>query len=222
MPETSGLLAPCPYPGCRDANGKPQLTRRTICDSSRRHYRRILDRLVLAYLEVRATLPRNQATASEGVAVKSPSKEYGHPAEWASDFARLIADQLNEAHDDLADHLTHTPAPHPANRELGKVCAAHRYLTNWFSELCVYPGAIDTAISLCDLDSTVRRGLGTAERRSRLHVPCPSCELLTLTRRIDSTTVDEVSCSNCHYRIPMTQYHVWVRFLMDEILESSA
>lgn len=223
MSETStaaSTLTPCPYPGCRDINGQPHLTRQTICDPSRRHYRRVLDRLVLGYLEIRATLPKPPAGTSNSTVIRTSKKEYGHPAEWASDFARLIADHLNEAHDGLADHLNHTPAPHPGNREVGKVSCAYRYLTNWFSELCTYPAAADTAIALVDLDRKVRSGLGRSTPRRGLHIPCPECELLTLTRRLD---VEEsgVDCTGCGNHIPEQEYGAWVRVLMDDILDSS-
>lgn len=220
MPETSGTLTPCPYPGCRDMHGKPNFTRQVICDTSRRHYRRVLDRLVLGYLEIRATLPKPSAGKPDGTVIRSSKKEYGHPAEWASDLARLIADQLNEAHDGLADYMHHTPAPHPGNRETGKVACAHRYLSNWWSELCTYPAAADTAIALVDLDRKVRSGLGRSTPRRGLHIPCPECELLTLTRRMD---VEEsgVDCAGCGKHILEHEYGAWVRGLMDNILESS-
>lgn len=209
-------LSTCVYPGCRDIGGNPHLTRQVICTASRRHYRRVLDQLTLGYVQLRDQLPKGQGV-SDGTPVRITSKEYGHPAEWASDLAREIADQLNEAHDGLAEHLSREPAPHPGVREQGRVAAAYQFLTVNFGDLCVYPAAEDTAVALYDLDKKVRRGLGTSIPRRHLHVPCPKCELLTLTRRLESVD-DGVDCANCGYHIQPEHYGAWCGIVMDEIL----
>lgn len=211
-------IGPCVYPGCRDNNGDPRLTRDTICDPSRRHYRLVLDRLAVHYVLIRRDLPAVAAEPGERV-MRVVAKVYGHPAEWASDVARAIADQLNDAHDGLADVLRHDPPPHPLSRELGRVKAAHHYLTSWFDELCVYPAAGDTAVALYDLDRAVRRGLGLTDPRRFLPVPCPSCHLLGLVRTIgpDDGT-DTVDCHNpaCGESIPAERYGWWTRVLLEE------
>jgi hypothetical protein len=104
------------YPGCRDLDGNPRLTRDVICEYSRRHYGQVLDRLALHYVLLRRTLPQPAASPGERV-MRVVAREYGHPAEWASDTARAIADQLGEAHDGLAEHLHHDPPPHPGHYE---------------------------------------------------------------------------------------------------------
>jgi hypothetical protein len=210
-------ISPCVYPGCRDIDGNARLTRDVICMASRRHYRQLLDRLALEYVQLHVTLPAPAVTPGERV-MRVVAREYGHPAEWASDACRAIADQFGEAHDGLADHLGHTPPPHPGNRETGRVAAAHHYLTMWFDQLCVYPAAGDTAEALHDLDKQVRRGLGHTDPRRHLPAPCPQCELLTLVRSLDATN-DEVDCRACGYVIPAVHYGAWTHLLLDHLMD---
>lgn len=215
-------IAPCPYPGCRDLDGNPRLTRDVICEPSRRHYRKILDRLVLHYILLRVTLPQPVPPPGERV-MRIVAKEYGHPAEWASDAARAIADQLNEAHDSLSDHLHHDPPPHPGSREYGRVAHAHHYLTSWFDHLCLYPAAGDTAEALYDLDRNVRSGLGKTDPRRFLPVPCPACEMLGLVRTISlDDGTDSVDCRSCGETIPSERYGWWTRTLLTEMIGEAA
>lgn len=224
MPSVDGerSIGPCKYPGCRDGDGNPRLTRDTICDPSRRHYRTVLDRLAQDYILLRVTLPKPVPPPGERV-MRIVAREYGHPAEWASDRARAVADQLNDAHDNLADHLHHDPPPHPGSREYGRVAIAHHYLSSWFDRLCTMPGAADTAEALYDLDRTIRRGLGRTDPRSFLPVPCPNpaCQLLGLVREIDlGSGEDRVTCHCCGETIPSERYSWWTRTLLSEIVEN--
>lgn len=218
MPERT--IGPCPYPGCRDVDGNPRLTRDVICESSRRHYRKVLDRLALHYVLLRVTMPRPVATTGERV-MRVVAKVYGHPAEWASDLAASVADQLGDAHDGLADHLHHDPPPHPGSREYGRVAHAHHYLTSWFDQLCTWPGAGDTAEALYDLDRNIRRGLGKTDPQRHLPVPCPECQLLTLVRSLDSDGTDAVDCRNCQHTIRAEHYGLWTRMLLDEAIDGA-
>lgn len=221
MSDTERSIGPCGYPGCRDEDGNARLTRDVICEPSRRHYRKILDRLVLHYILLRLTLPKPTSPPGERV-MRIVAKEYGHPAEWASDTARAVADQMGDAHDNLAEHLQHDPPPHPGSREYGRVAVAHHYLTVWFDRLCTMPGSADTAEALYDLDRDIRRGLGKTDPRRHLPVPCPSCELLTLTRSLDSDGTDSVECRSCDHVIRAEHYGLWTRILVDEALGESA
>lgn len=209
-------VSPCPYPGCRDIDGNPRLTRDVICEPSRRHYRLILDRLALHYVLLRRDLPRPAAQPGERV-MRVVAKEYGHPAEWASDTARAIADQLGLAHEGLAEVLGHDGPPHEQSREHGRVAISYRYLTNWFDQLCTYAAAADTAEALYDLDRHVRRGLGKTNPQRHLPVPCPSCDLLTLVRNLDLDGTDLVECRACDEIIPADRYAWWTRTLLDEM-----
>lgn len=214
-------ISPCAYPGCRDQDGNPNLTRDVICEPSRRHYRKILDRLALHYVLLRLTLPKPVPPPGERV-MRIVAKEYGHPAEWASDTARAIATLFSDTHDALAEHLQHDPPPHPGSREYGRVALGHHHMTQWFAELCTMPGAGDTAEALYDLDRDVRRGLGKTDPRRHLPVPCPQCELLTLTRSLDTDGTDSVECRACDHVIRAEHYGLWTRMLVDDVLGESA
>lgn len=223
-PLGTGNIAPCGYPGCRDVDGNPRLTRDTICMPSRRHYATIIDRLALHWVLLRRDLPAPAAPPGERV-MRIVAKEYGHPAEWASDTARLIADQFGWAHDGLAEHLGHDGPPHQSTREAGRVRTSHHYLTAWFERLCTYPAAGDTAETMYDLDRDVRRGLGKTDPRRFLPVPCPNteCGLLGLVRTIDlATGEDHVDCHGCGEQIPAARYAWWTRTLLDEMLDNAA
>jgi hypothetical protein len=211
-------ISSCPYPGCRDSDGNPRLTRDVICDSSRRHYATIIDRLVLHYVLLRATLPKPVPPPGERV-MRIVAREYGHPAEWASDTARSIADHFGETHEALAEHLRHRQ-PRGLRAESQRVSDAHHYMTVWFAELCTWPAAGDTAEALVDLDRDVRRGLGKTDPRRFLPVPCPNpaCELLGLVREINlGTGEDSVTCHCCGEVIPSERYAWWTRRLLDDI-----
>ncbi len=218
----SGNIGPCQMPGCRDVDGNARLTRDVICEPSRRHYRTAIDRLTLHYVLLRVTLPKPVPPPGERI-MRVAAKVYGHPSEWASDSARAIADQLNEAHDALAEHLGHDPAPHPGSREYGRVAHAHHYLTCWFDQLCTWPAAGDTAEALVDLDRQVRQGLGKTNPRRFLPVPCPACELLGLVRTDGGDGgEDRVDCHSCGETIPAERYGWWTRTLLDEHLDEAS
>lgn len=221
---TTGSIGPCAFPGCRDLDGNARLTRDTICEPSRRYYAQILDRLALHYVLLRATLPKPVPPPGERI-MRVAAKVYGHPAEWASDTAREIADQLGLAHEGLADHLHHAGPPHEGTRETGRVRISHHYLTGWFDRLCDYPAAGDTAEALVDLDRHIRRGLGKTDPRRFLPVPCPSpaCGLLGLVRTVDGGTgEDRVDCHFCRETIPADRYAWWTRTLLDGFIDAAA
>lgn len=214
-------IGPCAYPGCRDVDGNPRLTRDVICEPSRRHYAKVIDRLALHYVLLRVTLPKPVPPPGERI-MRVVAKTWGHPAEWASDTAAAIADQLNDTHDNLAEHLHHDPPPHPGSREYGRVAHAHHYLTAWFDRLCTMPGAGDTAEAFHELDRDVRRGLGKTDPRRFLPVPCPSCELLGLVRTISlDDGEDSVECRSCGERIPSERYAWWTRTLIGELVDDA-
>jgi hypothetical protein len=212
-----GNIAPCVYPGCMDVDGNPRLTREVICGSSRRHYRMLLDRLVCHYKLLRADLPQFSPPTDERL-MRVASREYGHPAEWASDAARSIADHLNWTHDALAEHLSHDPPPHPGSREVGRVAVAHHYLAAWFDDLCVFPGAGDTATATYDLDREIRRGLGMTNPVWHVPLPCPvqTCGLLTLYRHAGENEC--VECRACGQVIRPEHYGLLARMILDEMI----
>lgn len=219
----TGSIGPCQMPGCRDLDGNPRLTRDTICEPSRRHYGLILDRLTLHYVLLRATLPKPVPPPGERV-MRVVAKEYGHPAEWASDTARAVADHFGETHEALAEHLHHPP-PRLLLAESRRVGEAHHYLTSWFDQLCTWPAAGDTAEALHELDRDIRRGLGKTDPRRFLPVPCPrpTCGLLGLVREVSyGNGEDRVTCHACGETIPSERYGWWTRTLLDDIIGAAA
>lgn len=214
-------IAPCVMPGCRDNDGNARLTRDVICESSRRHYARMLDTIVLHYALIKRDMPAPASPPGEKV-MRVVARVYGHPREWASDIAREIADQLNDAHDGLADHLHREPPPHPGSRELGRVSRAYQFLTVNFVDLCRYPAAADTAEALHDLHRRIRSGLGLTDPRRFLPVPCPSCDVLGLVRTLEENGTDRVDCHACGEVIPSDRYAWWTRTLLDETLAEAS
>jgi len=210
-------IGPCQYPGCRDVDGNPRLTRDVICLPSRRHYATIIDRLALHWVLIRRDLPAPAAPPAEKL-MRVQTKVYGHPREWASDAARAIADQLSEAHDNLAEHLGHDGPPWQGHIEVRRVVVSHHYLVSWFDRLCSMPGAGDVAETLYDLDRDVRRGLGKTDPQRHLPTPCPQCELLTLVRSLESDGTDEVECRACGHVIHAEHYGLWTRMILDDLL----
>ena len=216
MSET--ITAPCIYPGCRDHNGDPRLTRNTICEPSRRHYRTLLDRLVLDYLELRTSYPK-PAPLGEPVRTRRGADTPGHPGQWASDKAREIADALDGASEGLREHLGHLPPPPRTNAESRVVNGAYRTLVDRFDDLCTYPGAQATATELYDLHGQIRRLLGHNRIRWHLPTPCPDCDLITLVRTVDIRQ-DSIECDNCARTIDEQHYGLYARVLLDEILDN--
>lgn len=216
-----GSIGPCVYPGCRDTDGNPTLTRHVICDPCRRRYRRLLDRIALDYTTIRATMPQPTPEASD--TTRAPTvRSYGHPAEWASHTLATIAGTLNWIEDDLRDTLGDDPPPHPGHSEHRLVAHAHHYLTTRFDALCAHhPAAGDTATELDQLHGHIRRQLGHTRARWHLPTPCPDCDLLTLTRAIDRAGTDEITCAHCGLAIPHSHYEFYTRILVDEYIHAA-
>lgn len=217
-------ISQCVYPGCRDSDGNARLTRDVICDPSRRHYRAVLNRLGVHYVLIRRDMPPAAAEPGERV-MRVQTRVYGHPAEWASDTARAIAQLFNAAHHELAAHLQHEPPPHPTSREFGRVKLGHHYLLNWFDQLCRFPAARSTAERFYELNRQVRRGAGLTDPRRFLPVPCPACNLLGLVRTIGAADgEDSVTCHNpeCGEVIPSERYDWWTRVLLAENVPDTA
>lgn len=217
MTDETPTISPCVFPTCRATDGNPRLTRDVMCSGCRRFYARVLDRIVWNYVTIKTSLPRGMAS-EDGTAVRVPSREYGHPAEKASDTAREIAHELNETHDGLAEYVGSPPPPHPGSREAGRVQAAHRFLTVRFDALCTWPAAGDTAEALLELDRVARQILGLTRITKHVHVPCPECDLLTLVRDMSAAADQSVSCKNCGHHIPEEHFGAWARMALDEMV----
>lgn len=218
MATTTATIAPCCYPRCDDGGGNARLTHDGICAPCQDRYGRLLGWLALDYVTLRVEMPAPTGKAAERV---TASTEPGHPAEWASDTAALIAYVLNEVEDGLREHQGDDPAPHPGTMEPRRVVHAIRYLQPRVDKLATYPGAQATARELVDLHGQVRGALGHARQRQHVAAPCPECDLLTLYRTVDRSTVDEITCEACGHRIAAEHYGLYARIVLDEAIAAA-
>jgi len=145
--------------------------------------------------------------------VRRTTREYGHPAEWASDKAAHIAAILNDTHDALAEVLGHEPPPHPGTSEKVRVRAAWSYLVAHHPQLCRQYWVYDTAVEIREQHHHIRSRLGLTRPRIILPTPCPRCEHLTLVRTIDYQR-DQIDCGNCHHTITGDHYAFYTRLLL--------
>jgi hypothetical protein len=207
---------PCRYPGCKDRDGNPRSTRDGICIDVRKDgrdhgcqakFRRDIRRLVLDWVQLHERLPAPMLTSGRkgGRRASARSREYGHPAEWASDTCDRIVAILNWTHDGLADALGQEPPPHPGSAEHVQVRAAWTFLTTHFADLCRQYWAHDTAVEIHELHNRIRASLGQTRPRMILPEPCPGCDHKTLVRTIDIRR-DQIDCGNCGYVVPYDHY----------------
>lgn len=221
---------PCRYPGCKGHDGNPRQTPHGMCAHTGRNgaitgcqARFLTDfrRLILDWTYLHTQLPQPPAREN---ARRSTSREYGHPSEWASDKAALIADIINETHDALADALGDTPPPHPGTSEKTRVRAAWAYITSHWAQLCAQYWAGDTAHEIHEHHNRIRARLGHTKPRYTLPIPCPNptCGLRTLTRTLDHHQ-DQITCGNCGYEVrndPDGNNYQWlVRVCLDTLID---
>ena len=194
------------------------------------HIRRTLHYLTLDYLTLTTQFPTPPRTPGR----RTPSREYGHPAEWASVTATTIADDLTSWHDYMAEHRGER---RPRRKRLGttrdgldiwqyaaqpqaRVAAAVRYLEPRIEQLCELAPA-EALKELPDLHHTVRRTLGYTRPHHILPIPCPNqdCELRTLTRT-QGIGQDFIVCGHCGYTIKAVHYPLLVRIALDTIVDT--
>ncbi|WP_159850247.1 hypothetical protein [Nocardia sp. CY41] len=211
-------IAPCQHPDCRDVDGNPRLTHDGICEGCQRRTARLLSRLVTDWVHLHVDMPtpprRKRAERT------SRTREYGHPAEWASVTAAQIARALNEIHADLTALRGETLAPDVWASELVRVRAAWTYLEPRTAELAALPDIRDRIVELRDLHGQIRSRLGLTKPRQILPAPCPACELRTLLRTIEPHN-DQIQCGNCGHLIQNDHYEFYTRVILDTILEKT-
>lgn len=212
-------ISPCVYPGCDDGSGNPTLTTNGMCDHCRRRYRRLLDRIVIDYVTIRATMPKGPVTTDADTR-QAPrgSREPGHPAQWASDTARRIADTLDDISEGLRDHLTHLPPPPRSNAEGRRVDHAHATLVARLDDLCTYPGARASAVELVTLHGQVRWALGHGGARRALPTPCPDCGIFPVFRTVRMDRSDTIECDACGRVIRDVEYGLYTRMIVDDLI----
>lgn len=200
---------------------------------SAKHLRQTLYWLALDWIHLTTTLPNPPRGENSRV---SNTKDYGHPAEWASDNASDIVDKLTSWHDMLADHRNErrptfgivfgtdvfAQRRESAQREKIRLVAAWKYLEprcEQLVELIEY----DDLKELPDLHGKIRRTLGASIPKYTLPVPCPNteCELLTLVR-VQGVGQEFISCDACGYTIKEVLYPFLVRMTLDAYLSGVA
>ena len=204
----------CAHPDCKRDNGKPAHTPDGMCHGCQRRVATALERVVLDWVQLHRDLPAPHKGAKERSA---KVKDYGHPAEWASDMLANIAGSLHAAHDNLADALSEAAPPETVRNEQAAVRDAHNYLSVRIEKLCRQNWAPEIITEWLGLHSTVRHQLGMTRPRIALPAPCPECELRTLTRYIDVQR-DWIECGNCQAQIKGEHYPLYTRMVLEELV----
>lgn len=189
--------------------------------------------LALDWIQLDSTLP--SPPKGEGGRA-SNIKDYGHPAEWASDKARQIVDLVTSWHDYLAEERNERgPTTGVAFGRTGqfqsrvettqkdrlRLVAAWKYLEPRCEQLVELVDA-DALKELPDLHYGIRRTLGHNAPKYTLPMPCPNyeCELLTLVR-VQGVGQDFISCDSCGYTIKELHYPLLIRMALDAFLNGS-
>lgn len=210
----------------------------TVKHMNPKSLRRTLYWLALDYLDLAANLPSAgaQSVRRWEQGRHSNVRDYGHPAEWASNKAAEIADMMTSWHDYLAEHRGETLPRKKLMRkdaegtdiwawavnEKERVVAAWKYLEPRCEQLA---GLVDhdALKELPDLHHGIRRALGANLPKYTLPVPCPSteCGLRTLVR-VQGIGQDFISCDACGYTIKEAHYPFLIRMTLDAFLADAA
>ena len=135
-------------------------------------------RLATDWIDLRTHMP-TPAHTNNGR--KSQNREYGHPAEWASDKAAHITAIFHDWHELLAEARNETPPPATTTAEIVQVTTSWQYLEPRIEHLChhVEPEALD---EITRLHNQIRHILGHTNPPHRIITPCTNCGLRTLLR----------------------------------------
>jgi len=144
------------------------------------------------------------------------TREYGHPAEWASDTAAHIVNILTSWHDLMAEHRNETPPP--KGNEERRLTTAWKYLEPRCEQLTQLVTATDLK-ELPDLHHRIRRTLGYTKNRDALPIPCPNddCHQRKLFRE-QGITEEYICCDNCGYTTKWIHYGILIRITLDALL----
>lgn len=180
------------------------------------HIRHDFYRLALDWVNLHTNLPKPLRTDD----TRPPAyRDYGHPAEWASDKAAQIAAILHDWHDLVAETRNETPPPPPNTAEIIRVTKAWKYLEPRIEQLVtiVDPEALT---EIRTLHNQIRAALGHTNPKQVLPAPCPSqdCGLRTLSRSV-SVGHDIIVCASCGYTVREEYYPHLVRVLLDTLIQ---
>lgn len=198
-----------------------------------KHLRRTLYWLALDWINLTTTLPTPPKREQMR---RSNTREYGHPAEWASDTAADIADKFTSWHDYLAEERgekrpiigaivggrTFRSRVEKNQDERRRVVAAWKYLEPRCEQLVQMVDYEDLR-ELPELHHRVRSTLGHFMPKYTLPIPCPNeeCGLRTLVR-VQGVGQDFISCDSCGYTIKEVHYPLLVRMTLDAFLSVAA
>ena len=214
--------------------------RRTVTPAK---LRRTLYWLIQDWIDLHDTLP---VPAGPGGGRSSNVRTYGHPAEWASDQCRQIADLFWSWHDLESDRRGETrPTPmvgegRRVRTERQVIVAAWHYLEPrlddmlaarvpldqmhlqppWLWEWAVDDDALG---ELFDVHRDIRTRTCRTRPRYTLPIPCPNsdCGLRTL-QRIAGIGQDFIVCDACGYSIKDEHYPLLIRMTLDTLTGAAA
>jgi hypothetical protein len=183
------------------------------------HTRQLLDRTLTDYVLLRTQFPH--PVRAIGRSAPRKSRTYGHPAEWASDTSRTIADLLDETNAALRDHLKLTPPPPRQRAESRVVMHAYNTISGAINQFCDWEYAPDAIIEIKDVQHYIRKCLGYNRQRQHLPTPCPTCQQLGLVREVHLDRRDHIQCMNCGGEIRELEYGLFSRVIIDELLKKA-
>lgn len=200
-------LKPCAHPTCTTP------TYLGICTPCQNRARRQLANIILDWTHLHTHLPLPVTTGTRGR--RTTLLTYGHPAEWASDHAALIAGTLWEHHEHLATTLGDTEPD--KGSEQGRVQRAWDYLECRIDQLAHQEWATDTITEWHDLHKATRRALGQNRPKAHVPAPCPECGKKMLFRTV-LTGQDYIDCGACGITIHGDDYQRYASDLVDQIM----
>lgn len=175
--------------------------------------------LAVDWVHLRMWLP---TPPKKDVVRTQKTREYGHPAEWASDKAAEIAELFSSWHDLMAEHRNEKRPPTGA--EQVRVAAAWQYLEPRLTQLVELVDA-EALQEVVDLHYRIKGTLGLTKRRDMVPIPCPNdsdCESAYTLERVVGVGHDFIACSLCNYTIRDEHYRLLVRIALDSVLDESA
>ena len=176
----------------------------------------LLDWLVIDYVTLRKDM--HYPTQGQGRTAPRSSREYGHPAQWASDKARAIADCLDATNEALRDHLNHLPPPPRLRAESRVVETSYKSLKARTEYLASFPGADAFQEEAKEIHSSVRSSLGLTLQRTTISLPCPQCSCVPVFRTVYDDRRDVIECHECGNEIKEMEYGLYARILIEDLL----
>lgn len=189
-------------------------------------------------------LSRSLPTPSGGGGERTSNvRVYGHPAEWASDQCRQIADLFYGWHEMVSTRRGEsipapitTPSGMRVRSERQVIVAAWRYLEPRLEWMLAERTPLDEMLmpapwlwewrwedeafrELFDLHRQIRSRTGQNTPTVTLSIPCPNstCGLRTLQRSPGMKGQDYIVCGSCGYTVKDEHYQFLVKVMLDTL-----